>query len=99
MENRHDLSRLEQEGDEREPDLRGPAVIVEGSVLGGFNFTGPFEHIEAANQWHQERSLAGALGLPCTVILLVNPTHEAIRKPSSLSKCYSDATTTATENT
>jgi len=62
------------------PDLRGPAAIVEGSVIGGFNFIGPFEHIDAAHKWHRERSLPGLLGLATTIVLLESPESRAVIK-------------------
>ena len=61
---------------ERGPDLRGPAVIVDGSVLGGFTFTGPFDTVEAASEWHAKKRLAGYLGLPTTIVLLEKPRQE-----------------------
>lgn len=64
--------------DERGPDLRGPAVIVEGSVIGGFKFIGPFETIEAASQWHDKFSLPGLLGLQVSIVLLESPTDHAV---------------------
>ena len=61
---------------DREPDLRGPAVIVDGSVIGGFTFTGPFDTIEAAAEWHKNKRLAGYLDLPATIVLLEKPRQE-----------------------
>jgi len=61
---------------EREPDLRGPAVIVDVAVIGGFTFTGLFDTIEAASEWHTTKRLAGHLGLPATIVLLENPRQE-----------------------
>ena len=58
------------------PDLRGPAVIVDGSVLGGFTFVGPFDTVEAASEWHARKRLAGYLGLPATIVLLEEPRQE-----------------------
>jgi hypothetical protein len=62
--------------DERGPDLRGPAVICDGSVIGGFTFIGPFDTIEAASEWHAKKRLAGYLGLPTTIVLLEKPRQE-----------------------
>ena len=61
---------------ERGPDLRGPAVICDGSVIGGFTFIGPFDTIEAASEWHAKKRLAGYLGLPTTIVLLEKPRQE-----------------------
>jgi hypothetical protein len=61
---------------ERGPDLRGPAVICDGSVIGGFTFIGPFASIEAASEWHAKKRLSGYLGLPTTIVLLENPRQE-----------------------
>ena len=58
------------------PDLRGPAVIVDGSVLGGFTFVGPFDTVEAASEWHARKRLAGYLGLPTTIVLLEKPRQD-----------------------
>lgn len=60
------------------PDYRGPAIIVEGGVIGGFKFIGPFEHIDAALKWHKEKSLPGVLGLSASVVLLVSPESEQV---------------------
>jgi len=61
---------------ERGPDLRGPAVIVDGSVINGFTFTGPFDTVEAAAEWHAKKRLAGCLGLPTTIVILETPRQE-----------------------
>ena len=62
---------------ERDPDLRGPAVIVDGSVIGGFTFTGPFATIDEAAEWHRTKRLVGAVGLPAAaIVLLENPRQE-----------------------
>ena len=64
-----------------EPDTRGPAVIVTGSVLGGFTFIGPFTTIEHAAEWHSERSMPGVLGLPAhAIVLLESPDRHAVVK-------------------
>lgn len=56
------------------PDLRGPAVVVRGSVLGGFKFYGPFPTIEAACEWCKNKTLAGVLGVNYdTIVLLEEP--------------------------
>lgn len=65
---------------EREPDLRGPAVIVDGSVLGGFTFIGPFDTIDEAARWHSTKRLAGHLGLPTTIVLLEKPMQEVFEE-------------------
>lgn len=54
------------------------AVVVTGSVLSGFKFTGPFESTEAAVQWYETCSLDFALGLKCTVVLLDCPRVECL---------------------
>lgn len=56
-----------------EPDLRGPAVIVTGGVIGGFEFEGPFETIDDALCYWQDSTLGGSLGVPCSVVLLKKP--------------------------
>lgn len=67
---------------ERGPDLRGPAVIVNGSVIAGFTFTGPFATIEEAAEWHRTKSLAGHLGLPAAaIVLLEKPRQEVFDEP------------------
>ena len=65
---------------EREPDLRGPAVIVDGSVIGGYTFTGPFDTIEEASEWHATKRLAGYLGLPAAIVLLEKPRQEVFNE-------------------
>ena len=66
---------------ERGPDTRGPAVIVTGSVLGGFTFIGPFPTIEHAAEWHATRSLPGLLGLPAdAIVVLESPDRHAVAK-------------------
>jgi len=55
-----------------EPDLRGPAAVVEGSVLGGFEFYGPFATIDDAARWHAT-TLPGILGCHATIVLLRKP--------------------------
>lgn len=56
------------------PDLRGPAVVVRGSVLGGFEFYGPFPTIDDACEWCRTKTLAGVLGLNHdTIVLLEKP--------------------------
>lgn len=55
-----------------EPDLRGPAIVVTGGVIGGFEFHGPFETIDAAHQWWAT-TLGGQLGAPCALALLEKP--------------------------
>lgn len=67
------LGRDDMSDDRDEPDFRGPAVIVSGSILGGFKFIGPFDTIDLALQWHYASSLEGILGIPVTVVLLDNP--------------------------
>jgi hypothetical protein len=71
---------LEKIMSEREPDNRGPAAIVTGSVIGGFTFIGPFDTIDKASEWHATRSLPGLLGLPADAIILLEPPekHETI---------------------
>ena len=54
------------------PDNRGPAIVVTGSVSVGFEFTGPFESIDAALKWY-EQSLFGVVKLPVTISLLSPP--------------------------
>jgi hypothetical protein len=64
-----------------EPDTRGPAVIVTGSVIGGFTFIGPFPTIEHAAEWHSKRSMPGVLGLPAdAIVLLESPDRRAVVK-------------------
>jgi hypothetical protein len=51
-------------------------VIVDGSVIGGFTFTGPFDTVEAAAEWHAKKRLTGYLGLPTTIVILETPRQE-----------------------
>jgi hypothetical protein len=61
------------------PDLRGPAAVVLGSVLGGFKFYGPFPTIEAACEWCQTKTVAGVLGVNRdTVVLLEEPRSDDV---------------------
>lgn len=64
------LGRLTQENEA--PDTRGPAVVVNGSLLSGFKLTGPFETIEEASTWYKETT-RGKLGVPCLIMLLEEP--------------------------
>lgn len=64
---------------EREvPDLRGPAVVLRGSPIRGFNVTGPFPTIEAAVEWCREFPASGLAGDVATdsVMLLESPVPE-----------------------
>ena len=55
-----------------QPDLRGPAVILIGSLLGGYHFIGPFATIqEALERW--ERTLEHRLGKSVVIALLESP--------------------------
>lgn len=60
---------------EHEPDLRGPAVVVQGSFLEGFKITGPFESIFQACDWIEHHTPAGIMNLPSfsSVMLLEEP--------------------------
>jgi len=61
------------------PDLRGPAAVVRGSVLGGFKFYGPFPTIDAACDWCQIKTLAGVLGVNNdTIVLLEEPRSDDV---------------------
>jgi len=63
--------------EERGPDERGPAVIVSGCVLGGFDFRGPFDTIDAAHTYLKD-TLAGKLEATvgeCTIVLLTPPKY------------------------
>ena len=63
---------------ERGPDLRGPAVIVDGSVICGFTFTGPFDTIDEAAEWHKTKRLAGHLGLSAAAIVLLEKPRQEV---------------------
>lgn len=63
-------------GEQEEPDLRGPAVIADGSVTIGFRFIGPFTTVDAALKWYKESSISGLIGIKCTIVLLINPDTE-----------------------
>ena len=63
---------------EREPDLRGPAVIVDGSVIGGFTFTGPFATIDEAAEWRRTKTVAGAIGIPAAAIVLLEKPRQEV---------------------
>lgn len=55
-------------------DLRGPAIVVRGSVIRGFRFHGPFRTVEDAYEWCNTKTLDAVLGRPeGTVVLLENP--------------------------
>jgi hypothetical protein len=57
-----------------QPDLRGPTVVVRGSVLGGFKFYGPFPTIDAGCEWCRTKTLAGVMGVNHdTIVLLEQP--------------------------
>jgi hypothetical protein len=51
-------------------DLRGPAIVVRGSVLSGFQFYGPFDTIDAAHAWCATQTLSGLVGLSDDSIVL-----------------------------
>ena len=79
-------------------DLRGPAIVVRGSVLTGFTFYGPFPTIEEAIKWCITGTLAGVSGIDdCVVCLLEsrlgfeheqrNATAEDISKPCIGAAC------------
>lgn len=57
---------------ERQADMRGPAVIVTGGVIGGFTFYGPFDSIDAALK-HWETTMFGRLKMNVTIALLEKP--------------------------
>lgn len=63
---------------EREqPDMRGPAIVVRGSVLVGFKFYGPFATIDAAVKWYGQTVL-GELTVGVVITLLEKPDAAAI---------------------
>lgn len=55
------------------PDIRGPAIVVTGSVISGLKFYGPFETIDDAVKWYGD-SLLGKLKANVTIALLESPT-------------------------
>ena len=60
-------------------DLRGPAVVVRGSVLSGFKFYGPFDTIDAACEWCEKKTLAGVVGINNdTIVLLEEPRSDDV---------------------
>jgi hypothetical protein len=66
-------------GDElHEPDLRGPAIIVTGSVISGFKFHGPFETIDDAARWYETKTISGLLGIGCCTIVLIEKPEEQV---------------------
>jgi hypothetical protein len=72
------LSRCSSANDETH-DLRGPAVVVRGSVLGGFKFYGPFPTIDDACEWCRTKTLAGVLGVNHdTIVLLEEPRSDYV---------------------
>jgi hypothetical protein len=73
-------------------DARGPAVVVTGSVIGGFEFTGPFPTISAAAEWYGT-SLLGSLKLPCSIVLLKS--HDAAQHSDA---AYTDGLSAASES-
>jgi hypothetical protein len=54
---------------EPESDTRGPAVLVTGGVIGGFEFYGPFPTIDDAAAWY-EKSLFGFAKAAVSIALL-----------------------------
>lgn len=63
----------EQQSADDKPDLRGPAIVVTGSVLGGFEFFGPFESIDSALEWYGA-SMFGIVKDKVTIALLKSST-------------------------
>ena len=54
--------------DDEQPDMRGPAVVIQGSLLGGVKaIYGPFDSVNAAVEWVKPLSLA--LGHACVSLL------------------------------
>ena len=53
-------------------DLRGPAVVVHGSICSGFKVTGPFESVDSATDWAIEAQQGYTLGT-CSIQLLLPP--------------------------
>ena len=54
-------------------DSRGPAIVIQGSVIQGFKFHGPFETIAEAVKWWQSTPLGKLEQMPVTVALLEQP--------------------------
>jgi len=54
-------------------DNRGPAVVVSGTVIGGFEFHGPFPTISAAHEWYEQQFFGGFLKMPASIVLLAAP--------------------------
>lgn len=55
------------------PDLRGPAIVVRGCVLDGFEFIGPFDTADAAGTWCESLPFSEIMGRLHSVVLLKNP--------------------------
>ena len=56
-----------------EQGLRGPCILIEGSVVIGLKFIGPFATVADAVTWHEERGLPAPLSESAIVALLVTP--------------------------
>jgi hypothetical protein len=54
-------------------DNRGPAVVASGTVIGGFEFHGPFPTISAAHEWYEQQFFGGILKMPASIVLLAAP--------------------------
>lgn len=65
------------EDDNEEADLRGPAIIAIGGVVGGFEFYGPYESIDAALQATKQMVVIPSL----TIALLTPPKRLPFLKP------------------
>jgi len=54
-------------------DLRAATVIVTGDVINGFEFTGPFESVDAAIEYGQTRIFEGVIGGKVSIGVLKPP--------------------------
>lgn len=86
--NEDDELRRQKEFERREreePDTRGPAIYVRGSLIGGFEAIGPFPTVQDCLDWCNNDTLAGAISKLSekdaadnggTIMILQPPTKE-----------------------
>ena len=54
-------------------DDRGPAVIVLGGLLGGFQLYGPFDTVTKASDFYRDKTISGMLKAGGATIMLLLP--------------------------
>lgn len=68
--------------DDLTPNRRVPVIAVYGGVVGGFDFYGPFETVQAALEWHEQSNFVW-LKAPCAIALLKKPRYAKETAPGS----------------